>query len=218
MIYVNECVRRDPWVQPFLAEPREISGLRRALRLRLTLWGLSELFEPAQTCVAELASNVIRHVGVGTAASLTMAMRDAYLRIEVRDPDPRALPTLIDSTSDSESGRGMTLVDAASNHRWGVVLCGDSKVVWCELATEPVASLGCAKGPRVARAEEHLVLYGGVRPGWIPGSRLGVAVAEGVAIDLIADLLHWLRAHGCDPDEALDRAQMHFESESGAVS
>lgn len=25
-----------------------------------------------------------------------------------------------------------------------------------------------------------------------------------------AGLLHWLRAHGCDADEALDRAQTHF--------
>ncbi|MEW1927583.1 hypothetical protein [Streptomyces sp. NPDC088360] len=112
----------------------------------------------------------------------------------------------------------MTLVDAASGHRWGVVLCGDSKVVWCELATKLGAPLGCAGAPRVMRAQEHLVLYGGVRPGWGAGSgRVSVAVAEEVAIDLIADLLHWLRAHGCDPDEALDRAQMHFEAESGAV-
>ncbi|WP_367042290.1 ATP-binding protein [Streptomyces sp. Je 1-332] len=178
---------------------------------------MQELIEPAQTCVAELASNVIRHVGVGTAASLTVVMRDAYLRLEVRDPDPRALPTLIDAASDAEAGRGMTLVDAVSDHRWGVVLCGDSKVVWCELATDLDAPLGDARGPRVMRAEEHLLLYGGVRPGWVSGSgRLAVAVAEEVAIDLITDLLHWLQARGCDPDEVLDRAQMHVEAESGA--
>ncbi|MFC9007751.1 hypothetical protein ACH439_00875 [Streptomyces microflavus] len=43
---------------------------------------------------------------------------------------------------------------------------------------------------------------------------LGVAHAEESAIDVIvADLLHWFRAHGCDPDSAPDRAQMHLEAE-----
>ncbi|MFF5775027.1 hypothetical protein ACFY8V_25040 [Streptomyces californicus] len=40
-----------------------------------------------------------------------------------------------------------------------------------------------------------------------------MAHAEESAIDVIADLLHWLRAHGRDPDSALDRAQTHFEAE-----
>ncbi|MER0425510.1 hypothetical protein AB0F05_21600 [Streptomyces microflavus] len=41
-----------------------------------------------------------------------------------------------------------------------------------------------------------------------------MAHAEESAIDVIvADLLHWFRAHGCDPDSALDRAQMHLEAE-----
>ncbi|MEW2067669.1 hypothetical protein [Streptomyces sp. NPDC007346] len=40
-----------------------------------------------------------------------------------------------------------------------------------------------------------------------------MAHAEEAAIDVIADLLHRLRAHGCDPDSALDRAQTHFEAE-----
>ncbi|MGW0536666.1 hypothetical protein [Streptomyces sp. NPDC003032] len=37
-----------------------------------------------------------------------------------------------------------------------------------------------------------------------------------MAIDLIADLLHWLRVHGCTPEEVLDRAQMHYEAEAEA--
>jgi hypothetical protein len=35
-------------------------------------------------------------------------------------------------------------------------------------------------------------------------------VAEEAAINVIADLLHWLGAHGRDPDEVLERAQTHF--------
>ncbi|MEU7582826.1 hypothetical protein AB0B50_35215 [Streptomyces sp. NPDC041068] len=110
----------------------------------------------------------------------------------------------------------MTVVDTVSKQRWGVILCGDSKTVWCEFETGERAADAVADSPRVARAAEHLLLYGGVRWGGVQGSgRVGVAVAEEAAIDLIADLLHWLLAHGCDPDEALDRAQMHFEAECG---
>ncbi|WP_309226267.1 ATP-binding protein [Streptomyces lunaelactis] len=212
-MYGEDCVRRKPWDLPFAAEPREIAGLRRVLRLHLTLWGLPELVESAQICVTELTSNVIRHVGAGTPTTLAVSMSGTRLRIEVHDPDTRALPTLPGAECEAESGRGMTLVDAVTD-RWGVILRADSKVVWCELATDLTGPNGHTGGLRVAHAEEYLSLYGTARhPRPSVSGRLSAAVTEEAAIDLIADLLHWLRAHGCDPDEALDRAQMHFESE-----
>jgi hypothetical protein len=42
---------------------------------------------------------------------------------------------------------------------------------------------------------------------------LGIAEGEEAAIFIITDLLHWLRAHGRDADDVLDRAQMRYESE-----
>lgn len=217
MIYANDCVRRKPWDLSFEAEPCEIAGLRRVLRLHLTLWGLPELVESAQLCVTELTSNVINHVGVGTPVTLAVSMSGTRLRIELHDPDTRALPTLLSAKGEAETGRGMTLVDAVTD-RWGVILRADSKVVWCELATDLTDPNGHTGGLRVVRAEECLALYGAARhPRPTVSGRLSAAVAEEVAIDLIADLLHWLRVHGCDPDEALDRAQMHFESELAKV-
>lgn len=211
MIYANECVRRKPWDLSFEAEPSEVAGLRRVLRLHLTLWGLPELVEAAQICVTELTSNVIKHVGVGTPATLAVSMSGTRLRIELRDPDARALPTLLSAECEAESGRGMVLVDAVTD-QWGVILRADSKVVWCELATNLTGPNGHTDSPRVAHVEEYLTLYGMARHSRPSGSgRLSVAVAEEAAIALIADLLHWLRAHGCDPDEVLDRAQTQFE-------
>ncbi|MFI0979639.1 ATP-binding protein [Streptomyces sp. NPDC021093] len=207
------CVKRKPWELPFCAEAEEAAGVRRVLALHLTLWGLPELIDPAQICATELISNVINHVGPGTPTTLTVSMNGTYLRLELHDPDTRALPTLLDAENDDESGRGMALVDAVTD-RWGVILRAETKAVWCELATGLTAENGHVGGPRVARAEEHLTLY---RPASHSRSsatgRLGTAIAEEAAIALIADLLHWLRAHGCDPDEALDRAQVHFEAE-----
>ncbi|WP_217566681.1 ATP-binding protein [Streptomyces sp. GbtcB7] len=207
------CVPRKPWDIPFVAEPREVSALRRIMRLHLGLWGLREISEAAQLCVSELVSNVITHVGAGTPTTLAVSMNGTYLRIEVQDPDTRALPTLIQAGADSEGGRGMALVDATAD-RWGVQLHPDRKVTWCELSTGLNSPNGHSGGTPVARAGAMLGLYGAENlPGNLGPSTLSVAVAQEAAINVIADLLHWLQAHGRDVDEALDRAQMHFEAD-----
>ncbi|MER7106357.1 ATP-binding protein [Streptomyces sp. NPDC000229] len=206
-------VSRKSWEIPFLAEAEEVSGLRNVIRTHLRLWGLSKQVDAAQLCVSELVANVITHVGAGTPTTLAVSMSGTHLRIEVHDPDTRALPTLIQAGPDAECGRGMGLVDAVAD-RWGVQLRADRKVTWCEIATGLTAPDGHSGGPRVTRAEAMLALYGAARlPRAATPSLLSVAVAEEAAIDVIADLLHWLQAHGCDPDEALDRAQTHFEAE-----
>ncbi|MFF7525426.1 ATP-binding protein [Streptomyces pseudovenezuelae] len=206
---------RKPWSIPFTADPAEVAGLRRIVRFHLGLWGLHEVVADAQLCVDELVSNVVAHVGVGTPATLAVSMKDTRLRIEVHDPDRRALPTLVGVTTDSETGRGMVLIDALTE-RWGVQLRAETKVTWCELATGLTSADGHSGGGRVSRVEAMLSAYryGQLPPPVARPSRLSVATAEETAIGLIADLLHWMRAHGCDADEVLDRAQTHFEAET----
>ncbi|NEC85746.1 ATP-binding protein [Streptomyces sp. SID12501] len=206
---------RKPWDLHFLAEPEEVAGLRRVLRVHLGLWGLDELIDAAQLCVSELVSNVITHVGPGTPTTLAVAMKGTHLRIEVYDPDTRALPTLLSEDVNSESGRGMGLITFAAD-RWGVQLFADRKVTWCELSTTLTSANGHSGRPHVARAEQMLGLYCGAKlPTAAGSSRLGATVAEEAVVGAIADLLHWLRAHGRDADDVLDRAQMHFEAEGG---
>lgn len=102
--------------------------------------------------------------------------------------------------------------------RWGVQLHADQKVTWCELATGLTPANGHSPNPRIARAEKMFELYEVAAPWGIHGSsRLRAAVRESVAVDAIADLLHWLRLHGHDAEEALDRAQMRFEAELEGV-
>ncbi|MFI9613677.1 ATP-binding protein [Streptomyces sp. NPDC052023] len=194
-------MQRKPWDVAFTAEPEEVAALRRIMKLHLGIWGLHEVADEAQLCVSELVANVITHVGHGTPATLAVSMNDSYLRIEVHDPDTRALPTLVQAGVDCEGGRGMALV-AATADRWGVELRADRKVTWCELATGPAAGslpTGSLALPDMMSGD--------------PGP-LGLALVEKAAVDIIAGVLHWLRAHGCDPDEFLDRAQTHFEAET----
>ncbi|MFJ2441236.1 MULTISPECIES: ATP-binding protein [unclassified Streptomyces] len=210
-------MQRKPWELPFLAEPRGVAGLRRILRLHMKHWGLSEVVAPAQICVSELVANVIRHVGEGTPATLAVSMQGTRVRIELRDPDTRALPSLLGPDLEVETGRGMMLVDQLAD-RWGVAVGPDSKAVWCELATTLTSASGHTGGPPVARSEALLASYDVRRPlGSTDVSPFSVAVAEEVATDVIADLLHWLRAHGRDTDEALDSAQSRYEADLDAL-
>ncbi|MFI5660744.1 ATP-binding protein [Streptomyces sp. NPDC051684] len=181
-----------------------------------------EQIDAAEICLSELVANVIQHVGTGTPVILRLAIEGAHLRIEVEDPDARSLPTLLEACGIAESGRGVALVDAVTEHRWGVILRGDSKVVWCELATGSPVGRSSPTGLRVKRAEAILDLYGAWR---LPhhrglarqGSPLSLAATEEVAVRVMADMLHWLRANGYDPDHVLDQAQTHFEAELAEV-
>ncbi|MFJ4731737.1 ATP-binding protein [Streptomyces sp. NPDC088770] len=208
---------RTPWTVEFTAREEEVAVLRRRVREHLGSWGLRDLVDEAQLCVSELVANVITHIGVGTPTTLAVLMNGAFLRIEVHDPDTRALPALVAADVESEGGRGMALVEALTD-RWGVQLLSDRKVTWCELATALPSPGGKDEGPRVTRAEAVLDLYGATGPKL--GSRTGrlsITEREEAAIFLITDLLHWLRAHGRDADDVLDRAQMRFETQVSEV-
>ncbi|PWJ06996.1 ATP-binding protein [Streptomyces sp. NWU49] len=206
---------RKPWGVEFTAHPEEVAALRHAVRLRLVAWGLHELVDTAQLCVSELVSNIVTHVGIGTPGSLGISMNGTHLRIEVRDPDTRALPTLVAAEVDAEGGRGMALVDALAD-RWGVRLHEDHKVTWCELATRLASPDDHRGNPSVARAGALLDVYATLRPptcSYDRGlGRVSRAVAEESVIDVIADFLRWLRTHGGDADKVLDRAQMRVDS------
>ena len=100
------CMRLKRWDLSFLAEPEEAAALRRALRDRLGAWGLHEVTDAAQLCVSELVSNVINHVGSGIPVTLCISTHGTCLRVEVRDPDTRALPTLAEACTAVRAHRG----------------------------------------------------------------------------------------------------------------
>ncbi|GAA2600918.1 MULTISPECIES: ATP-binding protein [Streptomyces] len=215
----NTHLVRLPYVVEFTAREEEVAALRHEVRTHLDTWGLRRLVDDAQLCVSELVANVVAHVGVGTPTTLSVGMNGTFLRIEVRDPDSRALPTLVAADVEAEGGRGMALV-AAVTERWGVSLLGDGKVTWCEIATGPTSS-GVPDGShRVTRTEAMRGLYGVVGEEQVGRSvgLVGALRGEEAAIHIITDLLHWLAAHGRDADEVLDRAQVRFETEAHRTS
>ncbi|MFF1741353.1 ATP-binding protein [Streptomyces mirabilis] len=119
----------SPQLELYLsALPKSVPDLRRTVRQYLDAPCAN-----VQLCVTELVGNVIRHLGEDTPVWVRVVRADGgRTRVEVGDPDPRALPVLVRATGDDESGRGLALLDAVAL-RWGVEQGAAGKTVWCEL-------------------------------------------------------------------------------------
>ncbi|MFG2384897.1 ATP-binding protein, partial [Streptomyces avermitilis] len=146
----------------------------------------------------------------GVSATLILEWLGERLRLEVHDKSP-LVPSLGSVDCDKECGRGLHLL-AALAVDWGTVLTAAGKAVWCEI------SIGSGEAcQRIERAVQMLEHYQGPSDSQVPrGRKQGVGLEE-AAVELIADLLHWTAAYGLDPDDILDRAQMHYEAEAEAA-
>lgn len=197
-------------VLPFEAAPAEVPLLRRAVAAQLDQWGVLALSAEAELVVTELATNVIKHVGEGTPATLALEWRRDRLRVEMYDKSS-VQPVSRVADCDAECGRGLHLL-AAMVMAWGTVATALGKAVWCEIKLGPEAS--CRRMERAVNVLENY--QGCCGGGALTGQRREVSLEES-AVALIADLLHWTSARGLDPDDMLDRAQTHYEAEAGVA-
>lgn len=118
----------------------QLSSTPRGARLarllateQLRFWGLP--LDPARQVIAELSANAAQHGRIpGRDFRLLLYVVADTLRIEVTDTRDDRLPTPQLLTPESESGRGLLLVDALAD-RWGVTPGPPPrKTVWAELA------------------------------------------------------------------------------------
>ncbi|KFG75323.1 ATP-binding protein [Streptomyces mutabilis] len=197
--------RRHRSVLPFTAAPAEVRLLRQAATAQLQQWGMPHAVDGVELVVTELATNVIKHVGEGTSATLVVEWGGERLRVEVHDMS-HSVPSVSAAGCDDECGRGLHLL-AAVTADWGTVVTAAGKSVWCEipLAPEPACQ-------RMERAAAVLRSYRPAADATVEGRLRDVALKES-AVELIADLLHWTASCGFDPDDILDQAQLHYEAE-----
>lgn len=116
-----------------VALPADLSAARRArsfVRDHLCPSHHAGVVEPALLLVTELAVNAVEHGAPPVRAALDC--RDGTLRLLVSDGS-RTRPVHVRATLESESGRGVALVDTLST-AWGVRPDGSGKTVWCDLA------------------------------------------------------------------------------------
>jgi len=112
--------------------PRGARLARLLATEQLRSWELP--LSPAGQSVAELATNAATHGRVaGRDFRLTLYVVGDTLRIEVTDTAGDRLPRLGAPEADTESGRGLLLVDAFAD-RWGATPGAvPRKTVWAEL-------------------------------------------------------------------------------------
>ncbi|MFI6982299.1 ATP-binding protein [Embleya sp. NPDC050154] len=101
------------------AMPACVSAVREHVRVALTVWDLESLSDIAVLLASELATNAVRHAGLGRPFSVVVR-RDrapdgaACVWIEVHDTDTR-VPQVVEATDDDTTGRGLLLVESLSD-------------------------------------------------------------------------------------------------------
>jgi serine/threonine-protein kinase RsbW len=122
-----------------------VGGARQHLRGVLDRWGLEKLSDAAELVVSELFTNALLH-----AADSDRLIEVRYqptaeggLGIEVHDADDRR-PVMRGATAQEESGRGLFLVEALTDGRWGALPRAPregagavGKFVWARIGPAP---------------------------------------------------------------------------------
>jgi anti-sigma regulatory factor (Ser/Thr protein kinase) len=105
-----------------------VGRLRRISAAKLRARGLGALLDDAKLLVSELVTNALRY-GQGGEIEFRLVITRHGLLLAVDDGSEKR-PRLSDVATDSETGRGLFLVDALAD-RWGV--SADGTTTWCTL-------------------------------------------------------------------------------------
>jgi anti-sigma regulatory factor (Ser/Thr protein kinase) len=133
-------------IAPLAALPTAPRIARAYVRAALLAWGMSSLADAAELVASELVTNALRaseqpgrspsHQDRRTPViGICLLADEVRLRIEVWD-QAAGFPVLREVPADFESGRGLTLVDALTEGRWGwqpAALPWTAKCVWAEI-------------------------------------------------------------------------------------
>lgn len=114
---------------------RAVGRARRELRGALVEWKLGELTESAELVLSELMTNAVLHARSprGRLVETRYERTATGVRIEVHDANNR-IPHVGRPGDEDEYGRGLVLVDALTDRRWGVSSRqGVGKLVWAHL-------------------------------------------------------------------------------------
>lgn len=116
--------------------PAAPAQARLAVRTTFNRWGLSVLIDDAELAVSELVTNAYKH-GL-PPVTLTINQVDGRVQIDVSDARPAT--SSIDwslSRDCDESGRGLGIVEAVSDHSGTDNVVGDGKSSYASWDVDP---------------------------------------------------------------------------------
>lgn len=124
--------RRSLVVKRWPNTPGSVHKARHLLRRQLRAWDCPQLTDSAELVLSELVTNCVRHARIpsGRLIETRYERLPDGVRIEVHDAGDTK-PERREPSTDDDSGRGLTLVDALTDGHWGVsARTGVGKLVW----------------------------------------------------------------------------------------
>lgn len=106
---------------------------RRLVSSALGVWGLEEVEAAAWLVVSELMTNAVEHARMKTVRVTVTRLDQFRVRVAVVDRS-KDLPQARAASLADEAGRGLELVAALCDGRWGTDTMRWGKRVWGELA------------------------------------------------------------------------------------
>ena len=125
----------EPLVLELAAVPESAGIVRHALRALLGEQGAGEVGDTAELLITELVANAARHAR--GQVRVQAGLRSGLLLVEVLDSNKTLPVSGPDVDWESESGRGIALVEALAD-RWGADPLPSGKRVWFELSLRPL--------------------------------------------------------------------------------
>lgn len=119
---------------PLTAGPAAAAEARSQIRAAICTWDVPVDSGVAVLLTSELVTNAVKHVA-GETVTLAISSACGRLRVDVHD-DSCYLPAPVDAPADSETGRGLMLVDSLSAD-WGSYRTPAGKAVYFTLAFQP---------------------------------------------------------------------------------
>lgn len=115
------------------SDPRSAGDARRFVAATLEPWELGPLVDTVTLLTSELVTNAVVHAG--SDVDVVVRLTGAIARVEVTDRSDLA-PAPRHSSVDSDTGRGLALVQALAR-RWGTSRQpGGGKTVWFEVSRQ----------------------------------------------------------------------------------
>ncbi|MBK3575161.1 ATP-binding protein [Streptomyces sp. MBT65] len=122
---------RQQYVMHLTVGEHSARHIRRIVRSFLLEWGMPELSDAVELAMTELVANVVRHVPDRRCGLLLLRLPKG-VRVEVSDGSSQLPDLHAELDPESESGRGLVILDAVTD-KWGVTRkSGGGKIVWFE--------------------------------------------------------------------------------------
>jgi anti-sigma regulatory factor (Ser/Thr protein kinase) len=123
---VSEHVRTGTFPRHIRAAPSARQFVRRATAGHPAA-------DEALLVAGELIANSLAHAVDATAVTVTVAVSQAFIRIDVHDDGTLGIPHMREAGPDAEDGRGFRIINQVAQ-RWGFIREHAHSCCWAEVA------------------------------------------------------------------------------------